>query len=192
MNTITPIPNPTPTSFYTVTSSFNLVYYGGQLTAPTIDPFGNPLLVGALYYNTATQALYVWNGTTWNAYAPGGTTLDLVISGGGNVITAGTVLYRVIPYAAQVTGWTILADVTGSCVLDVQKTGYQTYNPPTHPASGDSIAPSNKPTLSSAISAKSAGPLGWTNIVAGDVLAIAVSSATSVHQIYLQLNILRL
>lgn len=185
------IPSPTPASFYTQTSAFNLVYYGALATAPVVDPFGNTLLVGALYYDTVKQALYVWNGATWNPYAPGGASLDFVMSNGALVIQTGTVLYRVIPYASRVTGWTLLADVSGSCVLDVQRCSYAQYGPPTHPASGDSIAPSNKPTLTAQIK-NQATSLNWSNLNAGDILALSVTSASSVHQLYIQLNLLRL
>lgn len=187
------VPAPSPASFYTVTAAFNLIYYGALQAAPTTDPFGNSILVGAMYYDLIKQSTYLWNGTTWNPIPFSTTTLDVVVAGtGGGVISSGLVIYRVVPFNAAVTGWTLLADVSGSIQIDVQSCTYANFNPPTHPASGDTIAPVNKPTLTSQIKNQLLSGLNWTNISAGSVLAIAVTSATTVHQISLQLNLQRL
>ena len=45
---------------------FSQVYLGAKDTAPTTDNNGNPLIVGALYFNTTTGFLYVWDGTAWD------------------------------------------------------------------------------------------------------------------------------
>ena len=42
-------------------------YLGSKTTPPTVDNDGNPLLVGALYYNSVTNNMNVWTGTVWNA-----------------------------------------------------------------------------------------------------------------------------
>jgi len=44
---------------------FSQVYLGAKDTAPTTDNNGNPLIVGALYFNTVSDILYVWDGTAW-------------------------------------------------------------------------------------------------------------------------------
>jgi hypothetical protein len=44
---------------------FNALYLGAFAVAPTVDNEGDPLQVGALYWNTGTSLLYVWNGATW-------------------------------------------------------------------------------------------------------------------------------
>ena len=47
--------------------SFDDRYLGAKTSAPTVDNDGNALLAGALYWNTTTGAMQVWNGTssTW-------------------------------------------------------------------------------------------------------------------------------
>jgi hypothetical protein len=45
---------------------FSQVYLGAKDVAPTTDNNGNPLIVGALYFNTTTGFLYVWDGTSWD------------------------------------------------------------------------------------------------------------------------------
>lgn len=54
--------------------AFDDRYLGSKSTAPTVDNDGNALLTGALYWNTATNTLYVWTGSTWTqaAFTSGG------------------------------------------------------------------------------------------------------------------------
>jgi hypothetical protein len=44
-------------------------YLGSKATAPSVDNDGNALLTGALYWNTATNNLFVWTGSTWTSAA---------------------------------------------------------------------------------------------------------------------------
>ena len=44
-------------------------YLGSKATAPSVDNDGNALLTGALYWNTATNTLFVWTGSTWTQAA---------------------------------------------------------------------------------------------------------------------------
>ena len=46
---------------------FNQVYLGAKDVAPTTDNNGNPLIEGALYFNTTDDIIYTWNGTIWSA-----------------------------------------------------------------------------------------------------------------------------
>jgi hypothetical protein len=45
---------------------FSQVYLGAKDVAPTTDNTGNPLIVGALYFNTVSDILYVWDGSVWD------------------------------------------------------------------------------------------------------------------------------
>jgi len=45
--------------------SFDDRYLGAKSSAPTLDNDGNPLLTGAIYWNTTTSNLYVWDGSSW-------------------------------------------------------------------------------------------------------------------------------
>jgi hypothetical protein len=44
---------------------FNALYLGAFAVAPTQDNQGNPLQTGALYWNSVTTDLWVWDGTSW-------------------------------------------------------------------------------------------------------------------------------
>ncbi len=46
---------------------FNALYLGAFAVAPTVDNEGDPLQTGALYWNTGSNTMFVWNGTIWVA-----------------------------------------------------------------------------------------------------------------------------
>ena len=45
--------------------SFDDRYLGPKASAPTLDNDGNALLTGALYWNSTSSNLWVWNGSAW-------------------------------------------------------------------------------------------------------------------------------
>lgn len=49
--------------------AFDDRYLGAKALAPTTDNDGNPLVTGALYFNTVTPGLFVWNGADWQVTA---------------------------------------------------------------------------------------------------------------------------
>jgi hypothetical protein len=49
--------------------SFDDRYLGVKTTDPTVDNDGDALVVGAIYFNSNTDLLYVYNGTTWQVTA---------------------------------------------------------------------------------------------------------------------------
>lgn len=44
-------------------------YLGAKASAPTVDNDGDALLTGALYWNTTSDTMYVWNGTAWDTFS---------------------------------------------------------------------------------------------------------------------------
>ena len=47
--------------------NFDDRYLGAKTVAPTTDNDGNPLIVGALYFNSVTGIMGVWSGSAWVA-----------------------------------------------------------------------------------------------------------------------------
>ena len=45
--------------------SFDDRYLGAKASAPAVDNDGNALLLGALYWNTTSNNMYVWEGSLW-------------------------------------------------------------------------------------------------------------------------------
>lgn len=51
----------------TALDTFDDLYLGAKSADPTTDNDGDPLQVGALYYNTTTNVVSVWEGAAWAA-----------------------------------------------------------------------------------------------------------------------------
>lgn len=52
-------------------SNFDTRYLGAKTREPIVDNVGDPLLVGAVYYDTVSNSQLVWNGTVWKStFAP--------------------------------------------------------------------------------------------------------------------------
>lgn len=47
--------------------SFDDRYLGAKASAPTVDNDGDALVTGALYWNTVSNNLFVWDGAAWTA-----------------------------------------------------------------------------------------------------------------------------
>jgi hypothetical protein len=122
------------------------------------------------------------NGISQTAAGSFGITVD----GGGSTITTGVKGYVEIPYSGTITSWTITSDQSGSCVIDVWKDTYANY-PPTI---ADTIAGSQKPTLSSAVKNQNNALSAWTTSVnAGDFIGFNVDSASAVTKVNLSIKI---
>jgi hypothetical protein len=114
--------------------------------------------------------------------------IEFVIDGGGTAITTGVKGDIQIPFACTITAWTIMADQSGSIVIDVWKDTFANY-PPT---AADSITGSAKPTLSAAQAATSSTLTGWTtSISANDILRYNVDSASTVTRVTISLTVTR-
>ena len=51
----------------TTYDNFDDRYLGSKSTAPTVDNDGDALLEGAIYWNSAVNAMYAWTGTEWGS-----------------------------------------------------------------------------------------------------------------------------
>jgi len=115
------------------------------------------------------------------AGADGG--VDLVIDGGGATLTTGTKLDVEVPYNLTLQSMRLMADQTGSIVLDILKAVYASF-----PGSAASICASSLPTLSSAQKAQDTALSGWTTTLnKGDWLRISVTSVATIQRLTLSL-----
>lgn len=118
--------------------------------------------------------------------------IEFVIDGSGSVLTIGPHGYVQVPFNCLITAVNLLADQTGSTVIDIWKSSFAAFNPPTHPAIGDSITASAKPTLSSATSYQDTTLTGWTKVItAGDVLGYTVNSASGITRLTVSLTVIK-
>ena len=111
-----------------------------------------------------------------------------VFDGAGAAIAANTECFVRVPYDATIDAWTVLADQAGDIVVDVWKDNYASF-PPTVL---DSIAGTEKPTLTAATKAQDTSLSSWgTSLAAGDILLFHVDSATTVEKVMVQLHLTR-
>jgi hypothetical protein len=110
-------------------------------------------------------------------------TFDL--DGQGSAIAgSGTWYLASIPYAGTITGWNIVADKSGSIVIDVWKQNASV------PTASSTITASSLPTLTSAQSAFSGSIAGWKSTVSvGDVFAFNVNSASTITKASLTIRV---
>jgi len=116
-------------------------------------------------------------------------TIPFIIDGGGAVITTG-IKGDLGPFdfAFTIEAVTLLADQSGSIVVDIWKDSYPNY-PPT---GADSITASAKPTISAATKSQDTTLVGWiTSVSAGDILRFNVDSVSSIQRITLALKVRR-
>ena len=85
-------------------------------------------------------------------------TIQFIIDGGGSAITAGIKGDIMVPFNCSVLGWDIVADASGSIVVDIWKDTYANF-PPTV---ADTITGTEKPTLSSAQKNQDTSLSSWT------------------------------
>lgn len=122
------------------------------------------------------------------ARAPATGALGITIDGGGSAITTGTKGYLLIPYACTITAADLVADQSGSIVIDVWKDTAANF-PPTD---ADSITAAAPPTLSAAQRSADSTLTGWTtSLAAGDYLAFHVDSVSTVTRVTLALRTTR-
>ena len=106
--------------------------------------------------------------------------LHFDIDGGGSVITTGAKSWVRVPFNMTITGWEITADQSGSIVVDVWKSTYDNF-PPTV---SDTIAGSEKPTLSNQQKNQDTSLTTWTTTInAGDYIRINVDSVNTVKKV---------
>lgn len=116
------------------------------------------------------------------------TAIEFIIDGGGEAITTGQKGHLRLPFAGTIISAALMADQSGSIVIDIWKD--ITANFP--PDNDDSITASAPPTLSSESASLDAVLAGWTKTFAlGDVMAFNVDSVTDIERVTLTLIVRR-
>lgn len=127
-------------------------------------------------------------GVKWAAAGGGSSTraITFAIDGGGVALTTGIKADVSVPFACTITKVRMLADQSGSVVVDIWKDTYANY-PPTV---ADTITASAKPTLSSATKSEDATLTGWTtSVAAGDTLRFNLDSVATITRLVLVLTV---
>lgn len=118
------------------------------------------------------------------------TAVTYVIDGGGAVPATGVAGALWLPFAGTIQAVSLLADQSGSCVVDIWKVPYASYNPSTSPTSANSITASSRPTISSGNKYQDTLLTGWTTkISAGDTLSYDLVSVSTLTRIAVVLQV---
>lgn len=127
---------------------------------------------------TAYQSVRANSGATaMEAFDPSYGTINFLIDGGGGVIQTGVKGDVVVDFACTIVSATMLADQSGSIVVDVWKDSYANF-PPTN---SDSITSSTPLTISSDTDVQDLSLTSWTtSITAGQVLRFNVDSCSTI------------
>lgn len=111
-----------------------------------------------------------------------------VIDGGGATITTGVKGDLRVDFACTIVAATLLADQSGSIVVNVWKDTLANYPP----VVGDKITASAPPTITTATNSTDTTLTGWTtSITAGDTLRFNVDSVTTIQRVALVLKVTR-
>jgi len=112
-------------------------------------------------------------------------TLGVTFDGDGSPPTVGSIGYIVAQFAGAINRWDIIADASGSAVVDVWKAAGSI------PTNANSIAGTEKPTLTAAQLANDSALTTWSTlaVAVGDVLGFELESVATCTRITCQVRI---
>lgn len=112
--------------------------------------------------------------------------IPFVIDGGNLVITTGVKGDLQIPFKCVITSVVLMADQSGSIVVDIWKDTLANY-PPTV---ADSITASAKPIITNGTNSEDTTLTGWeTTVALGDTLRFNVDSVSTITRCTITLNV---
>lgn len=111
--------------------------------------------------------------------------VGMVFDGGGSPPTAGSVGFVVVPFSGNIDRWDIVADASGSAVVDVWKSAGAI------PTDGNRIAGTEKLTLSAQQLAADTSLTTWSTlaVAVGDVLGFELESVATCTRITAEIRI---
>jgi hypothetical protein len=171
---------------FTYDSSADAWIVSGRF-ADTLTSGSNPDLVAIEALAGTSGALKKTGANTWGLDNLT-TAIEFSANNSGTVFPTGIIGELEIPFACTITAVRLLADQSGSIVIDIWKDTYANY-PPTD---ADSITSATPPTLSSATKAENTTLSSWTtSISAGDILRFNIDSVTSITRFVLSITVKR-
>lgn len=121
--------------------------------------------------------------------APFTTAVEYVVDGAGGVLTTGDKGCLRIPFACIINDVMLIADVSGSIVVDIHKVAYTSYTV----GFTSSICASAKPTITATTKSLDTTLTGWTTTVAeNDILRFNIDSVSTITRILIALKVTKL
>jgi hypothetical protein len=186
------------TGAYAVTFINAATYGGGTIGSAVTVPQGHKSVIASdttngcrlwstSYIDDLGTAGVIKRSSTGVVTTDSGTTvIGFAKDNNGAVLGTGIQGDILIPFACTITGVTLLADQTGSMVVDLLKAAYSSY-PPT-----GSICASALPTISAAAKSQDTTLTGWTTAVAAnDVIRVSISSCSTIQRFTMALTVTR-
>lgn len=173
----------------TLTALAALDSSAGMIAQTGADTFAKRTLAGTSNEITVTDGDGASGAPTFSLASNAKASQFVVtFDGQGSEIADNTNWVGQVNFAGTITEAVLLADQSGSIVVDVQKDSYANY-PPT---GADSICASAKPTISSATKSQDSTLTGWTtSFSAGDIFRFNVDSCTTITKATLILKVTR-
>jgi hypothetical protein len=113
--------------------------------------------------------------------------ISLYIDGTPDVISTGKKAFRLIPYDCEVTEWYVVAASAGTIEFDVRSSSFASY-----PSAISIVGASDYPSLNSQVKNSNTSVTGWSNLNAGDMVDLYVTSNADVENVGLFIKIRRL
>ena len=150
----------------------------GSVTLKTVTTVVSPYSLSFPASIGAADDIMAINGTGTISFISNYRAVNFIIDGSGATITTGFKGHVQIPFDCQIIECTLLADRTGSIVVDIWKDTYANF-PPTV---ADTITASATPTITTSDKSTNSTLTGWTTTInSGDVLAFNVDSVTTIR-----------
>lgn len=137
---------------------------------------------GECWYNKTLDCWVCYDGTDYKYFwgtsdGENPDAIEFIIDGGGSAITTGEKGHLEIPYSCTIKRVTMMADQSGSIVVDLWVDTYANF-----PATdSDSITASAPPTISTAQKSQDSTLSGWTtSLSAGSIIAYNVDSCSTI------------
>jgi len=123
---------------------------------------------------------------SWITATNNDASIEFLIDGSGSAITTGVKGDLEVPFNCTINSATLLADQTGSIVIDIWKDSYTNY-PPTDE---DSITASTPPTITNGIKSQDTTLTGWNKtLTKGETLRFNVDSCSTITRVLLSLKV---
>lgn len=191
VSTLTGLAKGNGTSAFTAAAAGTDYVAPGAVTADGITMATARMLGRTTASTGAVEEITVGSGlslASGNLFNNSVVAIEFIIDGGGSAITTGIQGDLEIPFACTINTWSLLADQSGSIVVDIWKDTYANYPP----VVGDTITGSALPTISAATKGQSSTLTGWTTTIsAGDTLRYNVNSITTCTRVVLSLKVTR-
>ncbi len=144
---------------------------------------------GYFRYNTDLNVFEGVKSGAWSEFITNPTTaIGVIFDGNGSDVPAGSQADLQIPFDCTIVSWTMLAESTGSCDVDIWVDSYANY-PPTNT---DSITGGDEPDINSSNKATDSTLPAWTlGINAGDTMRFNVDFCSSISRFTIQLEVLK-